>query len=372
MRVVALTLAIAVTSCTSATPPTEPTATSVAVSSHSPFSGWPGDAVYPAEPTPAVRLVTQPAPPTDPPAVTVAAAPFPTVASLALRARPATAQDEVSIRSGIDLYLEALDRYRESGQGKPLPEGCAGLGCPPTGRFAAAVVAGLNASATPGVKRKFVVERIRIDRVLAKPWGTRAVAEVTATIRDRAVARDGQDQVEIGRLRLVGDRPAVVDGWDAAAAGWFNGPRPLEPQIVRLGVATAVGFLLRNESWRPGSPRDTTFGAGGETPYQKARFAYLTQLDRTGNAARFFLDVAAVIERYDTFAEIPDGLATVRIRGTVVTTDAGGIEHRVAVSRRVVVLFGNWMPEIVDEEIVPGTWLSGGDLALGERDHNFA
>ena len=66
-----------------------------------------------------------------------------------------------------------------------------------------------------------------------------------------------------------------------------------------------------------------------------------------------------------------DGLATVRLAGTVVTTDPAGREARRPFARRIVVLFGNWMPEVVDEEL-DGRWLSGGDLALAVRDHNFA
>ena len=43
-----------------------------------------------------------------------------------------------------------------------------------------------------------------------------------------------------------------------------------------------------------------------------------------------------------------------------------------AFERRVVVFFGNWIPQVVDEQLTPGVWLSGGNLALGEHDHNAA
>jgi hypothetical protein len=366
-----MALTIALVACTAASGSPRAPEGAPAARGTLPSSGWSGDSLNPAMPAPPPQLVTAPATYLDAPAVTLAAGPFPVTRSLALRPRAATEEDRAAIRLGLERYLEALDRYRESGQGKLPSEGCAGPGCLPGGQFGAAVAAGLKASADPNVKRKFVVQSVRVDRVLAKPWGTRAIAEVTATIRDKAVDVAAEDQVETGRLRLIGDQPAVVDAWDVANGRWYNGATASSMRATGPDFTMAVGLLLRAESWLPASPRETTFGAGGETPYQKARFAYLQRLD-TPATARTFVDVRALIEHYETFAEIGDGLATVRITGTVVTRDAQGDEQRTMFSRRAVVLFGQWMPEVVDEEIVPGTWLSGGDLALGVRDHNFA
>jgi len=130
--------------------------------------------------------------------------------------------------------------------------------------------------------------------------------------------------------------------------------------------------LLHSETWIPGSALETAFGAGGDTPYFRARHEYLNKLDRAATPTRTFADVIATIERYETFNEIRDGVATVRLNGTVVTTDSSGRTARAPFERRAVVLIGNWMPEVVDEQITGATWLSGGDLALGVRDHNFA
>ncbi|TMC79384.1 MAG: hypothetical protein E6J09_02165 [Chloroflexi bacterium] len=298
------------------------------------------------------------------PNIAVATTAFPVVASFALHAAPIDANAEGAVRLGLEWYLDSLDRFRESGatDRSQLSVG---------GRFGDAVFAGMSASWTPGVKRKFAVGSFKIDRLLVKPWGTRAVVEVTATIVDKAVDGSVPDQSETGKLRMIGDKPTVVDGWDSANGRWFNGPRTTSQSDARGNVAFWVADLLRSESWIPGSPRETSFGPGGDTPYARAKNQYLGTLDRT-LSSRTFEDVTATVERYETFSEIVDGLATVRLVGTVVTSDANGRNQRQPFERRVVILHGQNHPEVVDEEMTPGVWLSGGDLALGVRDHNSA
>jgi len=298
------------------------------------------------------------------PSVAVAATAFPIVPSLALHAAPIDKDAEGAVQRGLEWYLDSLDRFRESGA---TDRSRLSLG----GRFGDAVFAGMTASATPGAKRKFAIGSFKIDRLLVKPWGTRAVVEVTATILDKAVDGSAPDQSETGRLRMIGDKPTVVDGWDGANGRWFNGPQVSAQSDVRAGVAFWLADLLRGESWIPGSPRETSFGPGGETPYARAKNQYLSTLDRT-LSSRTFEDVTATVERYETFSQIVDGLATVRLTGTVVTSDANGRNERQPFERRVVILYGQNHPEVVDEEITPGAWLSGGELALGVRDHNFA
>jgi hypothetical protein len=307
---------------------------------------------------PAVRV--------EPPSVTVSTAAFPMPNTLVLQSKAIDEDRQATVRRGIERYLEALDRFRDSGATK-LDELWA-----ISGHFRDVVAAGMAASATPGVKRTFALGSFRIERFLVKTWGTNALAEVTATIFDRAVDGSAPDQVETGRLRLTGDRLTVVDGWDNANARWFNGPTPMTAATVREQIAAPIGFLLAQETWIPGSEIETALGASGETPYQRARHEYLVALDRTKTPSRTFADVTATVERYETFSEIRDGLATVRVAGTVITTDAAGQTQRAHFERGVLILFGNWIPEIVDEEIAPGRWLSGGDLALGVRDHTFA
>src|SRR5207237_5984259 len=107
-----------------------------------------------------------------------------------------------------------------------------------------AVVAGMSASGTSGVKRKFAIGSFKIDRLLGKPWGTRAVVEVTATILDKAVDGSVPDQSETGKLRMIGDKPTVVDGWDSANGRWFNGPQVASPSDGR-NVAFWLADLLR-------------------------------------------------------------------------------------------------------------------------------
>src|SRR5438552_1236757 len=205
---------------------------------------------------PSAELAASPAPTSAPsasvesPRVQFSATPFPLVAS-SLRVAPIDDEAGAVAGTGLLNYLESLDRFRETGATDRTQLYL-------EGRFGDAVFAGLRASATPA-KRKFALGSFKVDRLLVKPWGVRAVVEVTATI-----------------------------------------------------------------------------------------------------------------ERYETFNEIRDGVATVRLNGTVVTTDSSGRTARAPFERRAVVLIGNWMPEVVDEQITGATWLSGGDLALGVRDHNFA
>jgi hypothetical protein len=298
--------------------------------------------------------------------VALASASFPMTATLALRAVPTNDEHDGRIRIGLERYLEGLNAYRDAGAKDPSQ-----LGLGITGRFKDVVLAGMKASGTNGVKRKFAIGSFRVDRLLTKPWGTRAVAEVTATILDKAVDGSAPDQIETGRLRLVGDKPMVIDGWDFANGRWFNGLATMTADGLRTDIVPAIASLLHAESWVPGSAFETNFGSG-ETPYFAARHEYLRLLDRTKNASRTFADVVATVVRYETFKEIRDGLATVRIQGVILTNDHAGKTEREHFDRQAVVLFGNWVPEVVDEQIVAGRWLSGGDLALGIRDHNFA
>jgi hypothetical protein len=319
------------------------------------------------EPTPVPTPYVAPVPQVPEVQVTAAAAPFPMSPTLALRAVPTNDEHDGRIRIGLERYLEGLNAYRDAGAKDPSQ-----LGLGISGRFKDVVLAGMKASGTNGVKRKFAIGSFRVDRLLVKPWGTRAVAEVTATILDKAVDGSAPDQVETGRLRLVGDSPMVIDGWDVTKGRWFNGFQTMSAEGVRTDIAPAISSLLRAESWIPGSALETSFGASGDTPYFAARHRYLGALDRANSSSRTFADVVATVVRYETFREIRDGVATVRIQGVVLTTDPAGKTLREPFDRQAVVLFGNWVPEVVDEQIVAGRWLSGGELSLGVRDHNFA
>lgn len=313
-------------------------------------------------PTPSPTPVVQPGPVLDNLVVRIADAPFPVAPTFALTRSAVAPTDDFAARWGIERYLEGLDRYREHGDYLPA-----------RGAFGAAVAAALVESRTPGVKRTFVLESLRIEAVYKKPWGTQAQADVRVTIVDRAVDGSAPDQRETGLLRLSGDNKLqVVDGWNASAGRWFNGRVPDDTAGLRESVAQAVGLYLRKESWTAGGPVETYADGFGTTPFKTARNAYVAAFDRARTASRTFEDVTGVIERHDTFAELPGGVTTARLSATVVTTDAAGRTQRESVTRRVKVFFGNWMPEVVDEEVTPGVWRSGGDLALVEIDINLA
>ena len=321
----------------------------------------------PGAPTPiataSLTPVTPPAARLDDPIVTVATAPFPVVATFALTKAAVVPGDTELASRGVQYYLAGLDRYRDNGDFLPVG-----------GAFGKAVAAALVASRTPGVKRTFVLESLRIESVYRKPWGTLALADVRVTIADHAVDGSAPDQRETGLLRLGGDdrRLSVTDSWDGAAGRWFNGHVAEDPAGLREAIAQPIGWYLRTESWVVGLPAETYFDGAGATPFQKARAAYFATFDRVATAARTFADVTATIERFDTFAEMAGGMATVRVAATLVTTDAAGRTQRQPVARRVKVFFGNWSPEVVDEEVTPGVWRSGGDLALVDLDVNRA
>lgn len=336
------TTAAATAAPTASTPPTEP-----------PFRPT-------SAPTP--TPVAPPAAELDVPVV-LAATPFPIAATFALMRAPAAPSNEDAARLGVLRYLEGLDRYRDQGDFLPVQ-----------GEFGKAVAAALVESRTPGVKRTFVLESLTIEALYKKPWGTQALADVRVTIVDRAVDGAAPDQRESGLLRLSGDdrRFSVLDAWDDAAGRWFNGRIADNAAGLRGSVERAVAAYLRTESWLAGGPVETFFDGAADTPYRKARRAYIAAFDRAATPQRTFADVTGAIERYDTFAEIGSGIATARIVATLVTTDAAGRTQRQAVSRRVKVFFGNWAPEVADEEVAPGVWRSGGDLALSAIDVNFA
>lgn len=313
-------------------------------------------------PTPAPTLAVPTGPQLAAPDVTMAPTAFPIAFTLALTRAPIAPSDEGNARWGVERYLEGLDRYREQGDFLPA-----------SGAFGRAVAAALLESRTPGVKRKFVLESLQVQALYRKPWGTQALADVSVTIADRAVDVSAPDQLETGLLRLSGDRRLqVIDAWDQAAGRWFNGQITPDLAGVRSAVEQPIASYLHSESWIVGMPLVTYF-TGGPTPFQSARAAYLATFDRAATVSRVFEDVVGTIERSEAFAEAPiGGIVTVRIAATVVTTDAAGRTQREPVTRRVKVFFGNWMPEVVDEELTPGVWRSGGDLALLEIDVNWA
>lgn len=313
-------------------------------------------------PTPSPTPIVRSGPDLRNPVVTIAATPFPIAATLTLTPSAVAPADDFSARWAIERYLEGLDRYREFGDYLPA-----------RGAFGEAVAAALVESRTPGVKRTFVLESLRIEAVYRKPWGTQALADVRVTIVDRAVDGSAPDQRETGLLRLSGgNKLQVVDSLDVSTQRWFNGRVPDDSLGLRESVAEAIGLHLRKESWTAGGPVETYADGFGMTPFKRARNAYVAALDRTRMASRTFEDVSGTIERHDTFAELPGGITTALLSAIVVTTDAAGRTQRESVTRRVKVFFGNWMPEVVDEEVTPGVWRSGGDLALVEIDVNLA
>jgi len=259
-------------------------------------------------------------------------------------------------RAAVEEYIHRLDWYRDGVSNLPLQ-----------GAFAQAVIGALGPAGDKPQPNKFALASVDLDRYLLKPWGTKALAEVRVTITDGPMDGSSARESETGRLRLMGDPLRVVDGWDDANARWYNGtpPRMTDADLQR-GIREALIAHLWLETWSIG-------GQPGQwdppTPFASGRAAYVRDL-RSAFTSRAFAELSATIERYDTFAEISQGLATVKVVGTVITTAAQ--TTRAPFEQRFVVLFGNWSPEVVDAQLASGAWMSGGDLALVERDRNFA
>jgi hypothetical protein len=339
----------------------------VAAPSHIPASPAVPSATIVVEPSPAPSPTGVPGPTQGPraevPEILMDPRPIPIVASLVLQAPQIGAEIEKTLRERVEFYLWYLDLSREGKQSV--------TDLPISGRFAEVVKAGLESTARPGVKRKFSLESMSVERYLVKPWGTPALAEVSVTIIDRAVEGTAPEERETGKLRLTGDRLSVTDGWDLKTRTWFNGMSAMTEDEIRRGVPEQLKSYLSHESWIPGQAKETRFSST-ESPFIDARHAFVASFDRTKIPSRTFAELTAQVERYETFREVSHGLATVRLSGTVLTKDGSGAGAREPFERRVVVLFGNWAPEIVDEETSPGVWLSGGDQALKDIDLNRA
>jgi hypothetical protein len=359
MRILLCAVVLVSTACAAAsdrvaaTPAAPPPPESAAVVWAAPVAPTVEPSASPA-PATAVRLPES--------TVTVSSAAFPVVRSMVLRTAPLDEPATDAARAGVERYLAGLDAFRDGGFDASQ------LGI--TGRFRDVVAAALRASATPGIKRAFVLGSLRMQRHLVKPWGTHAITDVSATIIDRAVDGSAADQVETGTLRLKGDRRLVVsDGWDAAAGRWFNGAAPIDAERIRQQVVDPLGFYLRLESWVPGSTPEGWREGDEATAFWTARRSIVTALDHTGIASRVFDGVIATVERFETFADVDSGLATVRLTGTIVATAPSGEVRRASFERHLrVFLFGSWMPEVVDEQTADGGWLSGGKLALEKID----
>src|SRR5204862_56913 len=84
--------------------------------------------------------------------------------------------------------------------------------------------------------------------------------------------------------------------------------------------------------------------------------------------SQVFEGVTATIEQFETIDGIWTGVATVRLEGTAVPTNAAGQTRRLPLERHVrVFVLGNCSPEVVDEQLPQRGWASGGTRGLGVR-----
>ncbi|HEX9436562.1 MAG TPA: hypothetical protein VGA16_05305 [Candidatus Limnocylindria bacterium] len=376
MRLIALCLTAAIVACTPAStqapspPATAPVATTL------PATQEPAPTSV-ATPLPVDPGAASPTPSPEPahafPKVTLKQTAFPMAAPSGTLTPVAWDRDlELRVRNSIEQeYLPRLDEFRKTGNAGNL------WGMLPA--FKDVVVQALRETARPGVVRKFQVDSLRVDAVYQKPWGSNAIVEVTATIRDKVVSGSAQDEIETGRLRLGGDnRFSVIDGWDGATGRWFSGFPPLARSNVEPGLTDVLSWYLASETWVPSTPTDAlrySGPAGVETTFAKARNAWLATFDRGKIVSRLIQDATAEIERFEPGTELGDGIATIRLDGTVVTTDASGTTQRTRFEGRVRAFVLSWgmpcCPVVIDEEASPGVWRSGGDISLKQIDRQF-
>lgn len=307
------------------------------------------------------------APHVEPPVVAVRRTEFPiTGPSGALVQGSLGELTEPSVRWGLTSYLGGLDTYRTTGQ-----LGAVQL----TGAFRDAVLTSIDATKRPGVTRKFELTSFRIERVWVKPWGTQALVDVMATITDTVVAGSAAPEVETGLLRLSGDRNLIViDAWTGSR--WFNG----FPSLSRVKLLTELdhtfGWYVQAETWMPGTQAQQFFAPGGETPFSSARNVLLQKFDRQAIASRLLADVTATVQHFETLTDVGDGIATVRLEGTVASKDGAGVETRAPFTKSVRAFrksFANGSGHftVIDELGQDGRWLSGGDIALKDIDRSF-
>lgn len=355
----ALVLALAIGGCTAPGVTSAPSAPAEAVLTPIPRAEIIESTIVPSPSPRAPRLET--------PAVTVVRNEFPvTSPSGTLVPGRAGELTDANVRMGLTHYLAGLDNYRLTGNAVTVYL---------TGAFRDAVISSLDATKRPDVGRKFELTSYRIERVWVKPWGTQALVDVMATITDTVVAGNASPEVETGLLRLAGDRHLqVIDGW--TGSGWFNGYPALSRSQLLTELDHTFGWYLGQETWLPGTPVQTFYGPGGETPYSRARNAMLQGLDRQAIAARTLEGVTATVERFETLTDIGDGIATVRLQGTVLTKDAAGIETRTPFTRVIRAFRKSFATgpgdfSVVDELGSDGRWLAGGDIALKTIDQSF-
>ena len=227
------------------------------------------------------------------------------------------------------------------------------------------------------VPRIFESRGLTVERVYAKPWGRLALVE--ARMRLAIHIPGGADATRTLHLRLFLHGQSmwrVLDGYDETAARWPAGDTPrFTAQMLETELPANVASYLHTESFTPGgdhlfavSRENTRFWAlrGTALDDLNARFRAGTLLDR------HFEDLTLRVVRFEPATFLGDGVATVRLDGTLVEYDGKGARLAERFSQQLKFLR---VPDMsgaayyaVDAQEDDGSWDSGGDLALGVVD----
>jgi hypothetical protein len=346
----------------------------------------------PVEPTP--NRTSEPVP-TPPPQ---ASAPQVRIVSQSFTIAPATTlievvgryrtDTEISLRSWVPAYLQALDKYRSdpSEQNRAVFDSMHAPG-PYTEFIRQSLAPWYGPPGVAAPKRTFEIGQLAIQHMYAKPWGRVAYIDAALTYTDRIMAADGTtsavQHVQQGRYVNQGQGfYKVIDGYDAVVSRWVDGDQPRWSALALEAEAPlAIGYFLQRESYVPGEPYAHGAPPGQRfliAPFDKARNDALLALDASYAKGEFtsrrFADVSVRVSRFEPATFLGDGVVTVVVSGQLVTA-VGAAQRTIPVTRTLRFyritrdgLNAFWL--VVDEQGSNGEWLSGGDLALAEIDQD--
>ena len=265
-------------------------------------------------------------------------------------------------------YAQLLDRVAAAGRGPDAEQQLAWWHV--GGPYVDVVRAWVYGGPAP---RTFESRDPSIERVYATPWGQLALVE--ARMKLTIHIRGGPDDTRLLHLRLVLHGQSmwqVLDGYDQTAARWPAGDAPrFTAQMFETELPAYVASYLSTESFTPGGDHlvaarreNTRFWAlrGAALDELNARFRAGTLLDR------HFEDLTLRVVRFEPATFLGDGVATVRLEGTLVEYDGKGARQADHFSQQLKFLR---VPDLsgaayyaVDAQEDDGSWDSGGDLGL--------
>ena len=231
----------------------------------------------------------------------------------------------------------------------------------------------------PEGTRTFEAGSLEIERILAKPWGRLAMVEARMTLVAHSSAKD---ETRTQRVRIVPHAQGmwyVLDGYDERAGRWLAGDAPFyTARTFEAELPAHVASYLQNESYVPGGQKAYAWN-GSDTRFWTLRRAAIDELNARFEVGtlvdRHFEGLTLAVVRVDNTTFVGDGVATVRLAGTLVEIDGKGTR---TAERFTQLLKFYRQPSAfgaayyaVDAQEDDGSWDSGGDLAIGLVDRRY-